>query len=158
MSLNFTILDERSKSFHHRMCIQKFAPFSILFLFSQMYPSSSISLPYSGTMSSNFSIYVEREAPVDGTFEGPNPAEDPGDINDANGPSLNGFNDGSCRARSRAYIHERVMFFSRGSRRIFGGLAVRPRSVVGRGGDSVRILNMLSFFLFEFLIPFPLSF
>ena len=45
-------------------------------------------------MSSNFTIYVEREAPVDGTFEGPNPAEDPGDINDANGSSLNGFNDG----------------------------------------------------------------
>ena len=45
-------------------------------------------------MSSNFSIYVEEEAPFDDIAEGPNPAEDAGEINDGNGQPVSGLNDG----------------------------------------------------------------
>ena len=45
-------------------------------------------------MSSNFSIYVEEDAPVDDIAEGPNPAEDAGGINDGNGQPVTGLNDG----------------------------------------------------------------
>ena len=42
--------------------------------------------------------------------------------------------------------------------RIVGGPAARPRSIVCRGGTPYVFPTCLSFFLFEFLIPFPLSF
>ena len=45
-------------------------------------------------MSSNFSIYVEEDAPVDDIAEGPNPAEDAGEINDGHGQPVTGLNDG----------------------------------------------------------------
>ena len=45
-------------------------------------------------MSANFTIYVEGEAPVDNILEGPNPAGDPGEINDGNGQPVLGLNDG----------------------------------------------------------------
>ena len=45
-------------------------------------------------MSANFSIYVEGEAPVDDFMEGPNPAEDAGELNDGNGQPVTGLNDG----------------------------------------------------------------
>ena len=45
-------------------------------------------------MSSNFSIYVEEEAPVDDIAEGPNPAEDAVVINDGNRQPVTGLNDG----------------------------------------------------------------
>ena len=45
-------------------------------------------------MSANFSIHVEGEAPVDDIAEGPNPAEDAGEINDGHGKLVTGLNDG----------------------------------------------------------------
>ena len=53
-----------------------------------------ISDSYEGTMSANFSIHVEGEAPVDDIAKGPNPAEDGGEINDGHGQPVTGLNDG----------------------------------------------------------------
>ena len=44
-------------------------------------------------MLANFSIYVEGEAPPDAIADGPNPAEDDGEINVGNRQPATGLND-----------------------------------------------------------------